>query len=83
MDKTYRMKNRQATYQNYAKVVSNVNVLRNAIKVLRNTTSFERKTKTRQQHSGAGATFDLTFFNNSKVIDFDDQKVSFLRKKSS
>ena len=26
-----------------------------------------------QQNSmGAGATFDLTFFDNSKVIDFDD-----------
>jgi hypothetical protein len=22
--------------------------------------------------TGAGATFDLTFFDNSKVIDFDD-----------
>ncbi len=31
--------------------------------------------------AGAGATFDLTFFDNSKVIDFDDYKVSFLRKK--
>ena len=40
MDETYRKKSRQATYLNYAKVVSNVNVLRNA-------TSFERKTKTR------------------------------------
>jgi len=24
------------------------------------------------QHRGAGVTFDLTFFDNSKVIDFDD-----------
>jgi hypothetical protein len=47
MDKTYRRKNRQAAYQNYAKVVSNATVLRNATKVLRNATSFERKTKTR------------------------------------
>ncbi len=30
---------------------------------------------------GAGATFDWTFFDNSKLINFDDQKVSFLRKK--
>lgn len=47
MDETYRKKSRQATYLNYAKVVSNVNVLRNATNVLRNATSFERKTKTR------------------------------------
>ncbi len=46
MNKTYRRKNRQAAYQNYAKVVSSVNVLRNATKVLRNAISFERKTKT-------------------------------------
>ncbi len=46
MDKTYKRKNRQAAYQNYAKVVSHVNVLRNGTKVLRNATSFERKTKT-------------------------------------
>jgi hypothetical protein len=25
-----------------------------------------------QSEKGAGATFDLTFFDNSKVIDFDD-----------
>ncbi len=24
------------------------------------------------QKTGTGATFDLTFFDNSKVIDFDD-----------
>jgi hypothetical protein len=63
MDETYRRKNKQATCQNYAKVVTNPNVLRNATKilrnatnvfflrnatnVLRNATSFERKTKTR------------------------------------
>ena len=60
MVETYRRKNRQAAYQNYAKVVSHVNVLRNATKILRNATkilrnatkvlrnaiSFERKTKT-------------------------------------
>ena len=51
MDETYRRKNKQATCQNYAKVVSNVNVLRNATNVLRNATSFERKTKTRLQYS--------------------------------
>ncbi len=47
MDKTFRRKNRQATYQKYAKVVTNLKVLRNATKVLRNAISFERKTKTR------------------------------------
>ncbi len=30
---------------------------------------------------GAGVTFDLNFFDNSKLIEFDNQKVSFLRKK--
>jgi hypothetical protein len=30
---------------------------------------------------GAGVTFDWTFFDNSKLIMFDDWKVSFLRKK--
>ena len=30
--------------------------------------------------TGAGATFDWTFFDNSKLINFD-YKVSFLRKK--
>ena len=32
--------------------------------------------------SGAGATFDWMFFDNSKLIEFDDKKVSFLRKKN-
>ncbi len=30
---------------------------------------------------GAGFTFDWLFFDNSKLIDFDDKNVSFLRKK--
>jgi hypothetical protein len=29
---------------------------------------------------GAGGTFDNSFFDNSKVIMFDDGNVSFLRK---
>ena len=29
---------------------------------------------------GAGVTFDWLFFDNSKLIDFDDKNVSFLRK---
>ncbi len=31
--------------------------------------------------TGAGVTFDWLFFDNSKLIDFDDKNVSFLRKK--
>ncbi len=30
---------------------------------------------------GAGVTFNWLFFDNSKLIDFDDKNVSFLRKK--
>ncbi len=34
--------------------------------------SKEMEQKSCQVLKGAGVTFDLTFFDNSKVIDFDD-----------
>jgi hypothetical protein len=33
-----------------------------------------------ENKTGAGVTFDWLFFDNSKLIDFDDKNVSFLRK---